>query len=633
MEGHEGLAATWRQQIHDELVEFRHELLEELKVSLHAWHTEQRPVFTAATSEQRPVFIAAPSEQRPVFGSATSVQQSASGAATSGWKCDSPQLNRSLTVGLDAVFGETSPKGNGERVDEGASIDGHDDLDFGPECSDRLAVGAFAELQEDHKPVNLGEDEYDVSKFYKTEGLVQRVVRAEAFNYVTMAIVLANAIYIGFESDNLSVDEVTPWGYVVCNQLFCAFFVWEISMRFAAFARKRNCLLDAWFNFDSFLVILMMLETWLVPFFSNIRLPFPTSPLRLFRLARLSRFVRLFRQFPELVTMVKGMSVAGRSVASILGMLLLSTYVFGIIMNIAVGSEEVLEEFSTLPGSMWALVVHGIFLDDIGALFERIMEVGDPTTRVATFSTCLVFIMFAAITVMNMLIGVLCEVVCTVAQLERDGAAVALLKKSILQELRRFDLNNNGRINKEELDEVMKSPATLKALTALDVNVEILKDLHGALFNATDVPIEGIMELLLHYRGGLTCTVKHIADAQVLTRWDLKRQMKRQARWYHKKMEEILHAVAQVDHRAEEHTGDCGAPVQGRAGCGVANAMFEARYDSKSFDEQVRGEHMWTPCCSDFQASDHAIPSYDLPKKFEPILMPTGDVSQTTAAL
>merc|ERR1719473_1448938 len=53
--------------------------------------------------------------------------------------------------------------------------------------------------------------------------------------------------------------------------------------------------------------------------------------LRLLRLLRLSRMARLMRSVPELVTLIKGMVAATRSVFSTLVLLVLFMYVFAII--------------------------------------------------------------------------------------------------------------------------------------------------------------------------------------------------------------------------------------------------------------------------------------------------------------
>ena len=131
---------------------------------------------------------------------------------------------------------------------------------------------------------------------------------------------------------------------------------------------------------------------------------------------------------------------------------------------------------------------------------------------------------------MHMLIGVLCEVVSVVAETERDDVAIQVLKKSILLELKRFDVNGNGKITKHELDDVLKSSTTLSALRSLDVDVECRYEFQQARYNDVEISIEDIMELLLSYRGHLTCTVKHFVDSQTFTRCPLCPHMKTQER-------------------------------------------------------------------------------------------------------
>merc|ERR1719265_578007 len=87
---------------------------------------------------------------------------------------------------------------------------------------------------------------------------------------------------------------------------FCTYFTFEWVMRFLSFKVKRNGFKDGWFVFDSLLVFMMVMETWVLlvvmtasgssggsPLGGN------TSILRLFRLLRLSRLVRMLRSLPE----------------------------------------------------------------------------------------------------------------------------------------------------------------------------------------------------------------------------------------------------------------------------------------------------------------------------------------------
>merc|ERR1719265_2831409 len=84
----------------------------------------------------------------------------------------------------------------------------------------------------------------------------------------------------------------------------------------------------------------MILETWLVPILGLIMgnsgggSPLATlSPFRLLRLLRLTRMARLMRFVPEMMTLVKGIFAAARSVGFIFIFLILVVYVFGILFT------------------------------------------------------------------------------------------------------------------------------------------------------------------------------------------------------------------------------------------------------------------------------------------------------------
>merc|ERR1719149_7352 len=94
--------------------------------------------------------------------------------------------------------------------------------------------------------------------------------------------------------------------------------------------------------------------------------------------------------------------------------------------------------FETIPRCMFTLLIDGTFLDSAGKMLSTLLYSGSPAGVVSCF-LCMCFILMSAITVMNMLIGVLCEVVSAVAQGEKDEACIRLAKQSILLDLKEFD--------------------------------------------------------------------------------------------------------------------------------------------------------------------------------------------------
>merc|ERR1719265_2021099 len=146
---------------------------------------------------------------------------------------------------------------------------------------------------------------------------------------------------------------------------FCTYFTFEWVMRFMSFKIKRNGLKDGWFVFDSLLVFMMVMETWvlLIVAASSGGGGSPlagASMLRLFRLLRLSRLMRMLRSLPELMILIKGMATAMKSVMYVMGLLVLLTYGFAIVFTqLAVNTETIGEEFfPNVIISMYSLFIY-----------------------------------------------------------------------------------------------------------------------------------------------------------------------------------------------------------------------------------------------------------------------------------
>merc|ERR1719331_3371182 len=100
-------------------------------------------------------------------------------------------------------------------------------------------------------------------------------------------------------------------------------------------------------------------------------------------------------------------------------------YTFAIILNMGLKHEDEINaplaprNFQTIGTTMWTLLVDGTFMDSTGFMLSKLLFSGKPVAIMGTF-VFMSFILLSAITVMNMLIGVLCEVVSAVADGERD---------------------------------------------------------------------------------------------------------------------------------------------------------------------------------------------------------------------
>jgi voltage-gated sodium channel len=375
------------------------------------------------------------------------------------------------------------------------------------------------------KATSVDEEVYDVANFYWETGISQEIARHDTFIYVTLAVISLNAVYLGINADHNKADLLldADIGFFICENLFCVFFTFELAIRFLAFEQKMDCLKDGWFKFDSFLVFLMVAETWFVPYIpTGSSAPPPTGPIRLLRLLRLSRLVRLLRSLPDLVVIVKGMYSAFRAVGSSLLMICMLIYLFAIIMHMLLAEDEATaSHFETLPRCMWTLLMDGTFLNDVGGVMGKLIHRGEPNCVIASI-LFMIFVLLAALTVMNMLIGILCEVVSGVAASEKEEAAGRVMRETILMELKKFD-DGDGLIDEDEVNELMADPRSIEVLDALGIDISFLQGLQVMTYEEPGVsfPMKTIIEQMLSCRGDLPCTVAHMIMQQKVNDWKL----------------------------------------------------------------------------------------------------------------
>jgi len=268
--------------------------------------------------------------------------------------------------------------------------------------------------------------------------------------------------------------------------------------------------------------------------------------------------------------MIKGMMTAAASVAYTLGLLLLITYVFSIAIvntknlegepcwgiidgdaDTPDGREELLgmfqgpgfetgvekgvhwpfryEEdgngdvlidelkyctctryfFPTVLEGMHNLIVFATFLDNLSFFIVNIK-----LDNTLCFILAWTYISLASLTVMNMLIGVLCEVISAVAEEEKEGMMVEKVNDKFGEIVSKLDTNSDGTLCWDEFQKILDYPEALKALNEVNVDPESMVDMAEDLFFEDGEPVsltfQEFMEMVLDLRGGQGATVKDI---------------------------------------------------------------------------------------------------------------------------
>ncbi|CAJ1418476.1 unnamed protein product [Effrenium voratum] len=332
----------------------------------------------------------------------------------------------------------------------------------------------------------LEQKKYNVHDFYKTEGFCQQVARSSIFDHITLFMIIFNAVWIAVDTDNndaaLLIHALPV--FQAMENVFCVYFTMELIIRYMSFRRSWDAFRDFWFVFDTVIVVFMIFETWIITIllaaFEGFMLQ--NSPIlglvRLLRLFRMTRVVRVLKAVPELMILLKGMLAAMRSVLVTLGLLMIVTYVYAIAFT-ALSKEYQFAQtyFRDVPASMFTCIVRGALLDEVSALLD---DVGRESGAVVALF--LSYVLIAAVTVMNLLIGVLCEVVGLVATVEREELQISFVQAQLEKMVAAVDLDGNGMISQHEMKMILQSKEGVRALHSVGVDPVSLVDLADVLF-------------------------------------------------------------------------------------------------------------------------------------------------------
>jgi len=233
------------------------------------------------------------------------------------------------------------------------------------------------------------------------------------------------------------------------------------------------------------------------------------SLLRMLRLTRICRVVRILRAVPELMVLIKGLVAASRAVGWTLGLLVIIIYVFAVAFKIITSNNEAAKPFfKNVPTAMVTLLLPGLLPDNA----DPVMAMADASFMYAAFFMC--FIVVGSITLMNMLIGVLCESVSAVASFEKEGLTVAYVKAEIESLLRNLERDPEDNFTKHEIECVLMDPKAASVFQRVGVDLGGLIDIaEFHLFERTDtIRFPKFLELVLELRGSNSATVKDIVD-------------------------------------------------------------------------------------------------------------------------
>eukprot|EP00397_Hematodinium_sp_SG-2012_P015482 GEMP01015767.1.p1 GENE.GEMP01015767.1~~GEMP01015767.1.p1 ORF type:complete len:368 (+),score=66.38 GEMP01015767.1:525-1628(+) len=243
----------------------------------------------------------------------------------------------------------------------------------------------------------------------------------------------------------------------------------------------------------------MVVETWVIPLFLSGTGGNPMggmSILRLLRLLRLTRMVRLMRAIPSMMIVIKGMHAMTRAMFYAFILLVIMLYACSILfMFFARGAPEFKGIYNgALPLVMYTLFHKGTFLDDSADLLVVLRDSSSTLANIM-FYVVLLYMMGSTWLLLNMLIGVSCEVASATKEREVQQALWLTSCSELTKAFHEMDEDHTNTISQREFDKLTEKPEVLKALKNLDVEPKHLVSLSDALFEPGDGAFSGVREL------------------------------------------------------------------------------------------------------------------------------------------
>jgi hypothetical protein len=268
---------------------------------------------------------------------------------------------------------------------------------------------------------------------------------------------------------------------------------------------------------------------------------------RLVKVFRMARMARLLRMVPELMMILKGIGVAFRSVWFFVVLTVIILYVFAVAFRqLSRETEMGSKYFPTVPAAMGILLLDGM-LPIYAPLVNGVSE-DDPLW----WPLIMAFVLLASVTVLNMLIGVLSEVVRNVASTEKEEMTVTVvthqlkrvmnefqsqeakgsfLKRPSFSEFIRRDSKNSigsgaaekpdtlGKMSKNDFEEFCMKERTANILQEVGVDPVGLVDMAEVIFEDRDkdhtgISFEDFIDVVLNLRGSNPATVKDVKETQ-----------------------------------------------------------------------------------------------------------------------
>jgi hypothetical protein len=254
------------------------------------------------------------------------------------------------------------------------------------------------------------------------------------------------------------------------------------------------------------LVFFMAAETWLLSILvwvtagsltANSSSTSVLRVVRLFRMTRAARVARVLKAVPELMVIGHGIVIVARTVVVIFCVLFLVIYTFAIVFTqLGKGTDLEKKLCPDMLTTMSTLLLGGILPDIAPTTIEM-------ATENFFFGACFfIFVVMAYVMIMNMLIGVLVEVVAVVASVEKEKNQVAAVKRVLQKWAPEADMDGDNMFGVSEFKRMLNHAGCAKDLNDVGVDAVALIDHADFVYrNKTELTFAELLAVVLGLRG------------------------------------------------------------------------------------------------------------------------------------
>merc|ERR1719163_673234 len=165
----------------------------------------------------------------------------------------------------------------------------------------------------------------------------------------------------------------------------------------------------------------------------------------------------------------------------------LAAIVFTNKMTVTYESEDMVAMFDNLGRSMLTLLTRGMLLDELTSFLDGLLE-----DNLFMFCIFVGYMLMSAITMMNMLLGILCTVVFESTQEELEKNTLDSVRNNLVVAFGCLDASGDGMLTRAEFESLTQKPTAQEALKALGIDETNFKKLLDSLFapDTTDSQVD-----------------------------------------------------------------------------------------------------------------------------------------------